>query len=106
MPKYLFEASYTAAGLPGLLKEGGTARRDNLAALAQQMGGKLESFYYAFGANDVYAVLELPDNASAAALSLAVNASGAVTTKTVILMTLEEADAAVRKTVNYRPPGQ
>lgn len=106
MPKYLFQASYTAEGLKGLLKEGGSSRRDTLAQLVEGLGGSLESFYYAFGENDVYAIGDAPDNATAAALSMAINASGVVTVKTVVLMTPEEADEATKKTVAYRPPGQ
>jgi uncharacterized protein with GYD domain len=106
MPKYLFQASYTTEGLKGLLKEGGSSRRDTIAQLVEGLGGSLESFYYAFGENDVIGVGDLPDNATAAAFSMAINASGAVTVKTVVLMTPEEADEAAKKTVAYRPPGQ
>jgi uncharacterized protein with GYD domain len=106
MPKYLFQASYTVEGLKGLLKEGGSSRRDTIAKLSEGLGGTLESFYYAFGETDVYLIGDAPDNATAAALSMAVNASGAVTVKTVVLMTPEEVDEATAKTVAYRPPGQ
>lgn len=106
MPKYLFQASYTQEGFRGLLKEGGSSRRDTVAQLAESLGGRLETFYYAFGEDDAFTVLEVPDQATATAISLAVNASGAVTTKVVVLMTPEEVDEAARKTVNYRPPGQ
>lgn len=105
MPKYLVQASYTADGIKGLLKDGGSKRRAAAAGAVQGLGGKLESFYYAFGDTDVFAVAELPDNMSAAALSLAVAGSGAVTAKTTVLMTPEEMDQATKKTVSYRPPG-
>jgi uncharacterized protein with GYD domain len=70
------------------------------------MGGTLESFYYAFGEDDVLGIGDFPDNATAAAFSLAVNASGAITVKTTVLMTPEEVDEATKKTVDFRPPGQ
>jgi uncharacterized protein with GYD domain len=105
MPKYLFIASYTSEGAKGLAKEGGTARRAVAAKLAESLGGKLEAFYYGFGGDDVYAIIDSPDHATAAALSLAVNRSGMVTGRTVVLMTPEEMDAAVKKTPTYRPPG-
>ena len=54
---------------------------------------------------EVYATLELPDNEAAAALALAVNASGATTVRTVVLLTPEEVDAAAQRSVEYRPPG-
>jgi uncharacterized protein with GYD domain len=70
------------------------------------MGGTLESFYYAFGEDDVFGVVDFPDNVTAAAFSLVVNASGAAAVKTTVLMTPEEVDEATKKTVDYRPPGQ
>ena len=105
MPKYMFKASYTAEGARGVAKEGGTSRRDTIANLAQNSGGTMESFYFAFGEDDAYVVVDLPDNATAAAVALAVNSSGAAHVQTVVLMTPEEVDEATRTTVDYRPPG-
>ena len=69
------------------------------------MGGTLESFYFAFGDEDAYVVVDLPDNESAAAVALTVNAAGGATTKTIVLLTPDEVDAAARRSVEYRPPG-
>jgi uncharacterized protein with GYD domain len=106
MPKFLFESRYTADGAKGLEKEGGTGRIDAVKKHLQELGGTLECMYFAFGDVDVYAILDLPDLASAAALSLAVNKSGAMSTKTVVLLTPQELDEASRKTVHFRAPGQ
>lgn len=106
MPKYLVQASYVGEGLKGLLKEGGSSRRATVEAVVKGMGGTLESFYYAFGEDDVLGIADFPDNATAAAFSLAVNASGTIQARTTVLMTPEEVDAAAQKTVDYRPPGQ
>lgn len=105
MPKYLYQANYTATGMQGLLREGGTSRRQVFEGMAREQGGALESFYYAFGGADLYMVFDLPDSATAAAISLAITAGGALSISTVQLITPEEIDEAVRKTVNYRPPG-
>jgi uncharacterized protein with GYD domain len=105
MPKYLIEASYTVEGVKGIQSAGGSSRRDAIAKLAESSGGKLESFYFAFGDRDVYTIVDLPDNESATAVALAVNASGAVTIRTTVLVTPEEVDAAARRSVDYRPPG-
>ena len=70
------------------------------------LGGKLEAFYFAFGSSDAYVIADLPDNATAAAMALAVGQSGLASTKTVVLLTVEEADAATKKTVAYRGPGR
>jgi uncharacterized protein with GYD domain len=106
MSKYLFQASYTTEGAQGLLKEGGSSRSQSIARLVEGLGGSLEAFYYAFGDDDVFAISDLPDHETATAISLAVNASGAVKVKTIVLMTPEEVDAAAKKTIAYRPPGQ
>jgi uncharacterized protein with GYD domain len=106
MPKFMIKASYTPEGARGIAKEGGTSRRDTISKLAQNAGGSMESFYFAFGENDAYVVCEMPDNATAAAVALAVNSSGAAHVQTVVLMTPEEVDEASRTTVDYRPPGK
>ena len=105
MPKYLLTASYTPEGLQGLLKDGGTARREAFTAALASVGGTLESMYYAFGQNDLYIVVDMPDRVSMASISLAICATGAVTGNTTVLLTPEEIDQAVQKSINYRPPG-
>ena len=105
MPKYLVEANYVGEGITGLLKEGGTKRRAAVEELFKSVGGTVEAFYYAFGDTDVFIVGDLPDNATATALALRVNASGAATCKTTVLITPQEVDEAVKKTATYRPPG-
>jgi len=105
MPKYLITASYTADGVKGLLKDGGTGRRAAVQKALEGLGGKLESIYYTFGDHDVILIGDLPDNATAAAISLTVSASGSVRTTTTPLLTPEEIDAAAKKSVNYRKPG-
>lgn len=105
MPMYLIEASYTLDGVKGVQRAGGTSRRDAVVKLAESVGGRLESFHFAFGDHDVYAIVELPDNESAAAVALAVNAAGAVALRTVVLLTPEEVDAAAQRSVDYRAPG-
>lgn len=105
MAKYLFMASYTAHGTKGVVKDGGSSRRDQVDRMIRGLGGTLETFYFAFGDADVYGIVDLPDHASAAAVSMTINATGAVQVKTVILMSPEEIDEAAKKAVEYRPPG-
>lgn len=105
MPKYLYVTSYTAEGARGLKSQGGSARRAAAEESTRSVGGSIESFYFAFGGRDCYIVVDLPDNGAAAALALAVNASGAMTTETVVLLTPEELDAAAGSSVAFRPPG-
>ena len=105
MPKYLFEASYSAAGAGGVLKGGGTARRDAIEKLTSGLGGSMEAFYFAFGGADVYVIVDVPDEAAAAAVSMTVNASGAVRLKTIPLLEPAQIDEAAGRSVDYRPPG-
>jgi uncharacterized protein with GYD domain len=78
MSKYLVQAIYTAEGAKGLVKAGGTARRAAVQKMVQGLGGRVEAFYFAFGENDAYLILDVPDNLTAAAISLAVASTGAV----------------------------
>ena len=106
MPKYLVQANYVGEGVKGLLKEGGSSRRAAVEKLIKSGGGKLETFYYAFGETDLYVIADMPDNASMAAVALMVAASGVINLKTTVLMTPEELDNAAKKTPIYRPPGK
>ena len=106
MPKYLLQVSYTADGARGVLKDGGTKRQAAARALVESVGGKLEALYFAFGECDVFAIADLPDNGSAAAVSLALGASGAVTSTTTVLLTPAEMDQAAKKSASYTPPGR
>jgi uncharacterized protein with GYD domain len=105
MPRYLFVASYAPDGVKGLLSKGGSARRMAIEKTAADLGGRLESFDFAFGEADVYTIIELPDNRAAAALALNVNSDGRASVKTVVLITPEEVDLATQVGVAYAPPG-
>ena len=62
MARYLAGASSTAEGARGLLKEGGSSR-DAVKGLVESLGGTLETSFFAFGSDDIYAIMESPDNA-------------------------------------------
>jgi uncharacterized protein with GYD domain len=106
MPKYLYQGSYTLEGVKGLLNEGGSKRRDAARQAVESVGGRLESFHFAFGQDDAVLVIDAPDNVSVAAVSMAVAAAGGFRGRVTTLLTPEEADEAVKKAVKYRPPGQ
>jgi uncharacterized protein with GYD domain len=106
MPKYLWKVSYTAEGAQGLLKEGGSSRRQMVQDMTEALGGKLEGFYFAFGEEDVYVIADLPDHETAAAVSLTVAAAGTSAIHTVVLLDPEEIDAAMHKSVGFRAPGK
>src|SRR4051794_6642346 len=105
MAKYLLRVNYALDGVQGVLAKGGSARKAAAAAAAKSAGGKLDSFYFAFGDTDVYCVADLPDNAAAAALALTVSAAGGATVDTTVLLTTEEIDQAVGQNVKYKAPG-
>jgi len=131
MAKYLAQVSYTTEGVRGLIKDGGTKRLNAVVQLTKVLspavhppltmsscsmeaidhlvkgvGGTLEVFYYAFGDSDLIFITDLPDNASAAALSLAVRASGASRVSTTVLLSHEEIDLATKKNISYHAPGE
>jgi uncharacterized protein with GYD domain len=106
MAKYLITASYTTEGVKGLLQAGGTARAEVVRKTVEGLGGRLESLHFAFGADDAVVIVDLPDNVSAAALGLAVSATGHINARTTVLLTPEELDAAAKLQVNYTPPGK
>jgi uncharacterized protein with GYD domain len=106
MPKFLMEVSYTSEGAKGLLKDGGTKRRAAAKAAAESVGGTLESMYYAFGKNDAVLIADFPDTAAAAALAITLAASGAVTNRTTLLLSVEDIDAATKRAPSYTPPGR
>jgi uncharacterized protein with GYD domain len=106
MASFLVQFSYTEQGVKGLLKEGGSKRREATKQLVESLGGKLVAYYFAFGEYDGFAIVEGGDNIDTAAANLIVGASGAVRTKTTVLLTAEEIDQAVQKSGKYRPPGQ
>ena len=106
MPKFLVQFSYTGEGLKGLVKEGGSKRREAIEQLVSIMGGKLEAYYFCYGDYDGIAIVDGRDMVSHVAGILAIGASGAVKTKTTVLITPEEVDQAVKKIPAYRPPGK
>ena len=87
-----------------LLATGGTAKA--VVDLVESLGGKIECLYFAFGKTDVVAIVDMPDSASAAAASLTIGASGALTGRLTVLLTPEEIDQATKKSAKYTPPGK
>jgi uncharacterized protein with GYD domain len=105
MPKYMIVATYTAEGVKGVLKEGGSARRALVADIAKNLDGSLEAFYFAFGETDVYSIVDLPDNVTAAAMAMNISAAGSVRAEVKALLTPEEIDRSARTKMWFRPPG-
>ncbi len=105
MPKYMYQVSYSVEGMRGVTKEGAASRAGFIEKLIANLGGQMESFHFAFGPTDVYVIAELPDDTTAAAIAMAVGASGVGSIETVKLLTAEEADKARGIETGYRPPG-
>jgi uncharacterized protein with GYD domain len=107
MPLFLARFSYSTDAMKALLDQ----PQDRSAAareMADSLGGKLLGFWYAFGPFDGVFLMEAPDNASAAAVAMAVGASGALSEiETTVLLDMDEAQDAMRKAAaaTYRPPG-
>jgi len=105
MPKYLVEAKYTPEGMKGVLAKGGTARREAVEKMLADVGGTVESFYFAFGERDAIVTVDVPDNITAAGVGMMVGASGTTSCTTTVLLTPEDIDRAAEVKVSYRPPG-
>jgi uncharacterized protein with GYD domain len=105
MAKFLVTARYDSEGIKGVLKTGGTARSNAVAKMVEGMGGTVESFHFAFGKEDAYVVVDMPDNVSAAAVSMAVSSTGLVGCRVTVLLTPGEIDEAAKRHVEYAPPG-
>jgi uncharacterized protein with GYD domain len=105
MAKYLIVGSYSTEGMKGVISKGGSAREEAVSKTMADLGGTVDSFYFAFGEADAYVTVDLPDNIAAAALGMAVAASGLVSCKTIVLLTPSEVDRAAHTAVNYQPPG-
>ena len=105
MPKYLISASYTVDGLKGLEKETASGRQRTITAAVAALGGTLDCLYYALGEDDVYLIVDMPDNAGAAAVGLAFSGTGRVRTRTTALLTVEETDRALEKSAGFKVPG-
>ena len=97
MALYLFRFAYTPESWAALM-ESPADRRDMLASRLFSFGGRLQGFWYCFGDSDGYALAEIPDNVSAAAVSVAVKATGAFRTldATVLLSAEEMVEAMSR----------
>jgi uncharacterized protein with GYD domain len=104
MAKFLVQATYTTDGLRGLQKEKASGRQDVVRRAVESLGGKVESMYFSLGDYDVILIIDVPDVIAGTALAVAVSASGLVRTRTTPLLSIEEADRALSKVVEYRPP--
>jgi uncharacterized protein with GYD domain len=108
MPRYLLQVAYTPEAWAAQLKNPQN-RVELVGEFLKRLGGSFETAYLAFGDYDIVAVVDLPDNVSAAAFSMVVSAGGALKAiKTTPLLTVEEGIAAMRKgneaAGTYRPP--
>ena len=106
MAKYLIQGSYTLEGVKGIAKEGGTARVAAASKAVESLGGNVDAMYFALGSDNLVAIMDVPDNESAAALSLTVAAAGGAALRTTVLLTAAEMDQAAKRSVSYTPPGR
>ena len=97
MPSYLVQASYSVEGLAALVKNPQN-RTEQIRKAVEKIGGKLTGLWLSFGDYDIVAVIEMPDNASAAAFAIAIGAGGACrSVKTTPLLSVEDGIAAMKK---------
>lgn len=106
MAKFLVHATYSAEGFKGVLKDKASGRKAAVEKAMASVGAKLEAMYFTFGDHDAVMIVEAPDNASLMAVGFSACSTGLARTSTTPLLTIEEADQATKKSVQYRGPGQ
>lgn len=107
MAYFLLQAAYTPEAWAAQVKDPGS-RLESLRPVVEKLGGKMDNAWLTFGDFDVVAIMQMPDNVSAAAFSIAAAAGGAVkAVKTTPMMSIEEGMEAMKKAgaSGYRPPG-
>jgi len=106
MPHYLLQVAYEPAAIASFIANPHD-RTEALRPVLEKLGGRIETFYFAFGEYDVIAIVEMKENAGAAAFSLAASAGGAIKAiKTTPLMTSAEGIEAFKQaaTCGYKAP--
>jgi uncharacterized protein with GYD domain len=107
MGRYLIQAAYTPDSWTALVQQPEN-RATPVRRMVERAGGRLECFYLSFGDYDIVSIAEFPDNASAAAVSIAASAGrGIKTIRTTPLLSVEETIGALTKAqvLEYEPPG-
>ena len=106
MSLYLLQASYTPQAWANLAKSP-EDREQAIRGLLERAGGKFHSLYYCFGEHDLVVIMEAPDAATAASVSIAATAAGHLkSVQTTVLMTVKESMEAMRKAgkLTYQAP--
>ena len=107
MPHYMVQGAYNGEAWAAIVKNP-EDRTGPVKALAESVGGRLESFYFCFGKDDFVAIADVPDNVSAAALAIAVSSSQAFRhLRSTPLLTTKEIVEAAKKAgkATYKAPG-
>ena len=106
MPSYMYSVNYTNESWAEQVKNPKN-RLDALKPMVEGMGGKIVACYYTFGKEDLILIVDMPDNVTAAAFSIAAAAGAAVmNVVTTVLMPMDEGVTALKKaaTAHYVPP--
>ncbi len=106
MAYYLVQASYGVPAIAAMVKNP-QDRAATIRPLMEKMGGKLHGMWFTFGEYDLVAIAEMPDATTAAAFSMAIGSTGAMTSyRTTPLLTMDETVDAMKKAggVAYKAP--
>lgn len=102
----MYSGNYTKRGIKGLLKEGGTARRDETVRIVEALGGKVEAYYWCYGSTDFLTIMDFPDHTTVTGMALNIAASGSFEGNLTPLISVEEMDEMVKVSVgDWRAPG-
>ena len=107
MSKFMYSGNYTKRGIKGLLKDGGTARKEETVRLVESLGGKIEAFYWCYGSTDFVTIMDFPDHTTVTGMALNIAASGTFTGNLTPLISVEEMDEMVKVSIkDWKGPGQ
>jgi uncharacterized protein with GYD domain len=105
MAHFLLQVSYSPEAWAAMVNNP-QDRSQAVEGPIKKLGGKMEKFWMSFGDYDVVGIVDMPDNVSIAAFSMAISAGGACkSVKTTPLIGMEEGIEAMRKaaTCGYKP---
>ena len=107
MAKFLVRGTLTRDGIRDSLgKAKGSGLRAAVSRFAESAGGRVDAYYFAFGPDDIVGIVDVPDNVTAVAMSIAGNAAGFIRLNITPLITPEEMDKAVEKSAGLAVPGR
>ena len=95
MATYIALSNFTDQGIRSV--KDSTKRADAVQAAAAKFGAKMTQIYWTLGQYDLVAIIEAPDDASAAAFAVAIGSAGNVRLQTLRAFSKDEMDGVLAR---------